>query len=803
MRTAMRGLASHWWRHPGQFLTLILGLALATALWSAVQAINAEARASYDAAAGTLGLQRHDALVRPNGSLTRADFVDLRRAGWRVSPVLEGRYLPGGAGPPLTLVGIDVLSAPPGVLPPGLAAAGAEPVELLMAPGVLFAAPEVAARLTGVPDLPALRASAAVPPGQILTDIGVAERLLDREGALTRLIVLPEQPFGRPPLAEIAPDLALEAGTPEGEIARLTRSFHLNLTAFGLLSFGVGLFIVHGAIGLAFEQRRATIRTLRALGLPAGRLAVLLLSEVVVLALLAGAAGVGLGYAIAAALLPDVAATLRGLYGAAVPGVLGFDPLWALAGLAMALAGALVAAAQGVVRMLRMPLLASARPRAWQIVSDGALRRQFAFGTALLAIGAATPWLADGLIAGFALLAGILLGAALMLPLVLSALLSLGARRANEALTQWFWSDTRQQLPGLSLALMALLLALAANIGVGTMVGSFRLTFVGWLDQRLAADLYVSAADAREARAIAAFAEGEGLGLLPRVSVEAALGGAPGALEGVVDHPVYRENWPLLTRTETTWDDVSSARGVLVNEQLALRSGLRPGDLVDLAPGWALPVAGIYSDYGNPAGQVIVALSALTARFPEAEPRSFGLVGGPDDGTLRQRLLDATGVPPGAVIDQAEVKAISLAVFERTFAVTGALNVLTLGVAGIAILTALATLASMRLPQLAPVWALGLTRRRLARLDLVRSALLAALTFAVALPVGLAVAWALLAVVNVEAFGWRLPMHIFPAGWGVLFVLSILAAVAAAALPARRLSRVAPAEFLKVFANER
>ncbi len=800
-RAALGALLGHWRRRPGQLATLLLGLALATALWSAVQAVNAEARASYDAAAGTLGLESYDRLVAPEGALEVADFVALRRAGWEVSPVLEGRWQPGGGGPALTLVGLDVLSAPPGAWPGG----ELDPADVLSGEGVLLAAPGLAQRLEGIAGLPPVLVSAAVPPGQAITDIGVAERLLEAPGALSHLILLSEPGRGGPALSELTPDLVREAGAEAGEIARLTRSFHLNLTAFGLLSFGVGLFIVHGTIGLAFEQRRGTIRTLRALGLSARRLAVLLVGEVVVLALLAGVLGVGLGYAIAAALLPDVAATLRGLYGAAVPGVLGFDPVWALAGLAMALAGALVAAAEGVLRVLRMPLLASARPRAWAIVSAVALRRQAGVGAGLMLLGGVVPIVADGLIAGFALLAGLLLGSALMLPLLLSAVLSWGARTARGAVGQWFWADTRQQLPGLSLALMALLLALAANIGVGTMVGSFRLTFTGWLDQRLAADLYVSAADAEQAAAIVRFADAEGAGLLPRASVDLRLAGAPGTLEGISDHPIYRENWPLLARTDGTWNAVAEGRGVLVNEQLALRSGLRPGDDLALTPDWMLPVAGIYSDYGNPLGQAMVSLDALRLRYPEAEPRSFGLVAPDDMGAdvLAARLVEQTGVPEGAMIDQEQVKAISLSVFERTFAVTGALNVLTLGVAGIAILTALATLAGMRLPQVAPVWALGETRQRLARLDLLRSVLLAALTFAAALPVGLAVAWALLAVVNVEAFGWRLPMHVFPVDWARLFGLALLAALLAAVLPARRLRRTPPAEFLKVFANER
>ena len=87
---------------------------------------------------------------------------------------------------------------------------------------------------------------------------------------------------------------------------------------------------------------------------------------------------------------------------------------------------------------------------------------------------------------------------------------------------------------------------------------------------------------------------------------------------------------------------------------------------------------------------------------------------------------------------------------------------ITLAVAGFAMLMSLLTLAAMRLPQLAPVWALGLTKGRLAALDFARTLVLAVLTLVIALPLGLVLAWALLAVVNVAAFGWRLPMAVFP-----------------------------------------
>lgn len=155
------------------------------------------------------------------------------------------------------------------------------------------------------------------------------------------------------------------------------------------------------------------------------------------------------------------------------------------------------------------------------------------------------------------------------------------------------------------------------------------------------------------------------------------------------------------------------------------------------------------------------------------------------------------------MIQQDAIKQVSLQIFERTFSVTSALNVLTLAVAGFAILTSLLTLSSMRIPQLAPVWALGITRKRLAQLEMIRALVLAGLTVLFALPVGLLLAWVLLSVVNVEAFGWLLPMQVFPLDWLLLAALALLAASVAAFIPARRLARIQPAELMKVFTHER
>jgi len=276
------------------------------------------------------------------------------------------------------------------------------------------------------------------------------------------------------------------------------------------------------------------------------------------------------------------------------------------------------------------------------------------------------------------------------------------------------------------------------------------------------------------------------------------------AIFGIADHATYRDKWPMLKAAPNVWQVVASGDGALINEQLSRRKTLTVGDTITLPGGHQTRIAGIYSDYGNPNAQVMIGVDKLTELFPDVSRLRYAIRVAPEKvQDLSADLRSTFGIPEQNIIDQTAAKELSLQTFERTFKVTGALNVLTLAVAALAMFASLLTLAGMRLPQVAPVWAMGVTRQRLAAMELCRSFVLAVLTAIAALPLGLGLAWILLAIVNVEAFGWRLPMYYFPAEWLRLAFLSILATALAAALPAWQLSRLAPSELLKVFANER
>lgn len=809
-------LWSHWTYRPLQFFALLIGLSLATGLWTGVQAINTEARNSYAEASSSLLSTSLDHLERKDGEpILPQTYVALQKSGWRTSPILEGRFQ-SADGRSLRIIGIDPVTMPPEM------AALTQPSEadveqgsanglfsFLSPPHTVFVSPELAGLKLEFDQIGQVAISSNLPQGTVLADISLAAEILSRPGEISRLVLAPSQKRSRVDLFEVAPQLQQVANASSTDMARLTDSFHLNLTAFGLLAFAVGLFIVQGTINLAFEQRRAMCRTLRVTGTSMGVLTFALLLELLMIAIVSGAIGVVLGYLIAAMLLPDVAATLRGLYGARVTGELDFHTGWWLSGLGIAVAGTFLAAFWSLGKLIRMPILAASRPRAWARMSAQSRRARLSSSAACMIFALALYSWGTGLVVAFAIVAGVLIGAALLLPDTMGLVTKLFERFATRPVSQWFWADTGQQLPGLSLALMALMLALAANIGVSTMVGSFRLTFNGWLDQRLASELYVRASNEDQANRLRAWlnAHPDVDAVLPIWSVDTRIEGAAGQVFGFEDHQTYRDHWPLLDASATVWADIAQGKAILINEQLARRNGLKVGHEVTIGKGnraSTLPIGGIYSDYGNPHPQALINVDLLTALYPEVPRRRHAIRVDPSKvGELASQIRGEFGIGGRALVDQGLIKKRSVEVFERTFTVTHALNVLTLSVAGFAIFTSLLTQSAMRLPQLAPVWALGLTRRKLAGLELLRGILLAGLTMIMALPLGLVLAWLLLAVVNVEAFGWRLPMHLFAWDWLVLGFYGLVATALAATIPARRFSRTDPADLVKVFAHER
>ncbi|WP_256818968.1 ABC transporter permease [Pseudomonas putida] len=812
---ALLALLSHWRRHRVQCFSIFTGLWLATALWTGVQALNSQARSDYARASAVLTGPLQAQLIARNGErFDQALYVQLRRQGWAVSPVLEGRLrLPGEPARSVRLIGIEPLSLPPASSIAGVQVQAFDLQAFIGTPGQAWVGPDTLRQLNTSPGqptrdsegqlLPPMVLQPALAPGVIVVDIGHAQALLNAPGQLSRLL-LADTPGPLP--ADIARHLELQPRQDDGGLQRLTDSFHLNLTALGLLAFVVGLFIAHAAIGLALEQRRGLIRNLRACGISLKTLLGALVLELGLFAAVGGLAGVVSGYALAAWLLPDVAASLRGLYGAQVAGTLSLPAGWWLLGVLVSVLGALLAGLQSVMRAARLPLLALAQPQAWRLAQGPWLQRQALLAGLLLLLALGCGVFGAGLLSAFGMLAGLLLAAALLLPALLDRVLAWLARRCHRPLAQWFVADSRQQLPALSLALVALLLALAASVGVGSMTEGFRKTFVGWLDLRLSADLYVTPRDTAQGLQIVEWLKQQPVAsvVLPGWRADMQLQGWPVQVQGIVDHPAYGTRWPLLEQHSRAWQRLASGQAVMLSEQLARRLNLQLGDSLQLpADTPALPVVGIYADYGNPKGHVLVNAGWLRAHWPQATLAGLSVdLSAERVPVLKAALQQHFALDDSRVVEQARLKRWSTDVFNRTFAATAALNSLTLGVAGVALFINLLTLGQARLGQLAPLWALGVRRMQLVWLSLGQTLMLSSFTVLLAIPLGLLLAWCLVAVVNVQAFGWRLPLYVFPMQLLQLTVLGMFTSLLACAWPLWQLARRQPRELLRPLADE-
>lgn len=820
-------LLSHYRRHPGQLAMLLLGLWVAGALWSGVQAINASARDNYARAEALLG-SGFDRLEREDGqTLTRNDFIQMRRVGVMVSPLLEGELIT-DRGEKLTLIGIDPLTLPgDSTLARGQAFGGLQ--GFIMPPWQTRLAPDTRSQLGTNPTLnsgrpfPPMIDAPELPPNTLVMDIAIAAQLLRAGDSITALVsaadTLPAAPSG----------FTLVRADTRSSPGELTQSFHLNLTAMALLALIVGLFIVQAALGLALEQRLGLLRTLRALGVSGRTLVALLALELVFLGLLGALVGLVSGLWLAKTLLPDVAATLQSLYGADVSTKLSLPWHYWLGGVGVTLGGLFIAGSGVLWRASRIRLLGLGQAQAWRAGFQRQLRLQTWLGGVAALSALALLWLSTWssdealgsgfeLVVGFGLVAAIILAAALWLPALLSLSLRGLSRLTHLArswpLTQWALADLQLQLPRLSLAMMALLIALSANLGVSSMVGGFRLTFLDWLDQRLMADLYLKPPTAQFAvidawlaqrdvvheRLITADAKSQLL--------EIATGntrrrpGLPLSVFGITPGQTLMADWPLLStlgNRDAAWQALQHGEA-FVNEQLARGEGIALGDRLRLATpggGESVTVVGIYPDYGNPRGEVVMATDRVLRLF-KVPPASIGIVMQPseDADLLRQQLIERFNLTPHSLRDQREVKATATAIFERTFAITRALNGLTLGVAALALLATLLAQAQERRRRLAALWAIGVPLRRLLGIVLAQLAGAALVTGLLAIPLGIAITACLVWGINVAAFGWRLPLHIFLGEISLTLITAVLVALLAAGLPMFKLWRTPPRSLL-------
>ncbi|MFP4129373.1 MAG: ABC transporter permease [Halorhodospira sp.] len=835
------GLRYHL-RQPWQAALAVLGVALGVAVVVAVQLANTSAERAFQRSAEALQGDATHRISAGTAGLDEALYTELRRAGVRPSaPVVEG-YATTAGGESLRLLGVDPW-AELGVRDAVASAALAvDPGRWLSRGGMAVLLQPEAERLgLGAGDpLPVeaggrrheLEVAAVVEPPDELTaeglrdtavvDLATAQAVLGRHGRLDRIdLVLPDGEAGAAALERIKARLPQgavlkEAGQGAAALDEMTAAFRLNLTAFSLLALLVGALLIYNAVSFSVVQRRPLLGRLRALGVARGQLFRGVVAEGVILGVIGTLLGLPLGFALADLLLGLVTRTISDLYF-----VLSVRSVTPSPG-ALAMAAALGVVASGVASAGPAWEAATVTPRtALERASLEAKARRLVGplgigGLGLMVLGGALLWgYGGGLVAGFTGVFALLVGAALIVPWAVRRLAIALARPAGALIGAPGRMAARGVAAGLSrsgVAAVALVVAVTAVIGVSVMIDSFRASLATWLDSTLSADIYVRApAETGSvpptlpeglAADLAAVPGVASVGTSRRLRVPSEYGEI--RLRAFDHGPAGDAGIVYKHRRARAWSAFQAGEAAYITEPFAAHHGLAVGDSVSFRTPEGerrLPVAAVVRDYTTSQGAIYV------SRAFYADCWGDGLINGvavyAEPGADPEALIGAlrqAAEGQGQALQfrsEAEIRARSLEVFDRTFAVTRVLQLLATIVAAAGVLGALLALALERTGEVAVLRALGLTPWQVWGLELSRTGLLGAIAGVLAVPPGLLLAAALTGVINERAFGWSLQMSVDPALLAEAVALATVAALVAGLYPAYRAARVAPGEAMR------
>jgi putative ABC transport system permease protein len=662
--------------------------------------------------------------------------------------------------------------------------------------------------------IPTAKDAPRVPANLILLDLPQLQLLSGKPGRLDRVEFLvepgPRADERRDELRALLEQLGAAGerwtvtspGARRETAATMTRAFRLNLTVLSLIALLVGLYLIFQALDGAVVRRRSEIAILRSLGVEEGSIRRAWLAEAAVLGLLGGAFGLLLGWAGAQLSVRAVGQTVNALYYATTVESAGLDAGEIALGLLLGLVASLVAGWWPAREAARTPPAQVLVRSAAAAPGHVALRSAW-LGVALVAAGLLCAQLPPVRFAGGGRfpLAGYLaaflwiFGGGVLCGFLLPAAARLTRRaRTSSAVARVALSHLAAPSGRHRLAVAALLCAIGMTAGMAILVASFETTVRGWVQRSLQADLYISSNGAQSAssqnrlspavwRALAAHPAVAEASVLSAYPIE--LDRTPTILTGA-DLRVVRARsdlpWVQPPLDDAVFDAARNATLVLASESFCERFRKKRGDTVRVptpAGPQVLTLAGVYADYGNERGSLLVERARLVAWFGDdyAANVSLFLRAGADAEGLRTELLARH--PGLAIYTNAALRTEILRIFRQTFSITYALEVIGVAVAVIGLALTLSSVLLDRREELTTLRALGFARREIALATAVEGTTLAACAVAGGLTLSLALGWLLIHVINKQSFGWTLG---FALPWGQLAALAVTVVATGAAV---------------------
>ncbi len=856
LRTAWRSLL----RRPWQTGLMILGITLGVAVVASIDIANGSALQGFALSTqAVVGKATHQILGGPGG-IEESVYFSLRSSDldFAIAPVLTEYVTVEQLGnAPIQLMGVDPFAETPFrdyVPSPVSGRADEDLTAFFTEPGAVLLASSLAERynlqkgdrldleLSGR-RIPAVIAGTIEPPdtierraleGILLADIATSQELTGNLGRLTQIdLILPQDDLQAiSEIEQLLPQgLRLQATSARsGAVQEMTAAFQLNLTALSLLALVVGIFLIYNTMTFSIVQRRSFFGTLRCLGITGQEIFVLVIVEGLSLGMIGSILGLVTGVLLGREMVNMVTQTISDLFfvvtvrSVAIPWSSLFKAM--LLGVVATVLAALAPAREAASVPARAALSRSGlETRARHLVGTSAIS-----GVVLMLLGLGLLWLPGrSLGLAFGGTFAIVIGVALLTPFTALGMMRISAPllgRVNGLIGRMAARNVIRSLSRTSIAIAALMVAVSVTIGISLMISSFRHTVEIWLGQTLQGDVYISPPSLRAngstsvlaaetLRTLETWPGVEQLDLIRSVQVESSLGSIQlGATNN--PGPGGERIYKYAIGTPQQVREAMQAGAILVSEPLAVRLELEPpagrarpgetaadlGEMVlftSRGPA-SFPIAGIYYDYASTQGSALIDLATYQSHWDDLQVSAAGLrlaTGLNPEEVTRDLQSSLLPIQQLSIRPNRTLRAEALAVFDRTFAITTALQLLATIVAFFGILSALLSLQIDKQRETATLRALGITMQQVRRLALFESGLMGTIAGLLAMPTGFVLAIILIYIINRRAFGWTLLLQIPPEPFVQAMGIALAAALLAGLIPARRVRDLSVAEALR------
>lgn len=677
-----------------------------------------------------------------------------------------------------------------------------------------------------------------------MVDIATAQQALNKQGLLSRIdLILPASNSSQEPESSEAqlrqtidkiesafPEVTvIDATRRNNSLTQLTEAFHTNLLAMSLLALLVGAFLIYNTVTLSVIQRRKTFGQLRAIGIQRRELFWSILTETLLFAAVGTLAGIILGYLLGSVLLTLVTRTINDLYFTLDVRQVSYSAFTTLKACLIGLGTSLLAAFA--------PAIEASRSSPVTVIQRTTVEKQVKklvpvialAGLILLIAGLVTLWISQSsLWAGFLAIFCIVLGYSLIIPRAMIAITAAGNYFSLTSFGTMGNYPLRSMTASLSrtaVAIAALAISVSATAGVGIMIDSFRLSVENWLVNTLQADVYISASDNQATDTSLPDSLIDNIQSIPGVTgtrtarmTEVDTNHAPARLLAIKGHGEVNfayefraeNNRPAKDNTskpitdEERVESLFSSDAVIASEPYARQNNVNVGDVVNITTDKGIVpfrVAGVFTNYTTGKGLLVTSLPVYQNYWSDRKLDSIGVNlsddVNPTQTTQALRTLVNQTESELVMRSDADILDQSLEIFDRTFAITHVLRLLTVGVAFVGILSALMALSLERRAEYAVLRALGITPVELRTLLFLQTGLMGVIAGVLALPLGIAMSQILVSIINVRSFGWSMEYHLSSKVLLESLLLAIVAALLAGLYPAYKLARLSPAEALR------